>query len=525
MDSNAVVIQRQAYNREGHFYLGVAVALCPSDWERLVREQVSIPRCCNSCCRTRLQTSSQGACARCTQILCSDCLVFHVKDANSRDTDALDDDHAICPECTLQILRVVSTRSAAEPGSDESRLVEEIGEALKQFFASLMDEKTELQHQILHYRVHQSFVTDAEVLSQRIEELQQIRLTLENQILQAQQHAKAAARTDHDESDLDERMPASDSSTPDEQRLQTRISEISTELNSIDWTTEEGTIRGSLLDYQLNEAMVDLGVAMSLEAREFNVGEETSTSEVTTEQIQDLECRCAAAMAEHDALIQKGPSNEHDHVFSMKVSELSHRYDQLSLELMQAKEELEQRQQSRALPVPALCPCTSAGETKSTSSAGDASRGDVMAPSNQASAGIDYIEVILPSLNATAAEIAISDLAAIGTIGIEEVIALPLDLHYPSDRIRHQVLVLRNILELARLESERALDDYYASLRQQLQSRVERLEDEIVTLHRDVANAQATAEEEERLRQERIARRAAAELRRKRLGRRTCGGS
>ena len=129
----------------------------------------------------------------------------------------------------------------------------------------------------------------------------------------------------------------------------------------------------------------------------------------------------------------------------------------------------------------------------------------------------EAIDLMVPSLDAAAAEISISDLAAIGVIGVEEVIELPLDLHYPSTRIRHQVLVLRNNLELARLQSEHTLDEHYSSLRQELQSRVEGLEDELVTMRREVASAQATAEEEERLRQERVSRRAAAELERKRL--------
>ena len=559
VDSNTVVVQRQAYNRAGHFHLGVAVALCPSDWERPLCEQVLIPRCSNSCCRTRLQTSNHGACARCTQILCSDCLVFHVKEANMADSDAVDDDHAICPECTSQILRVLGTRSAADPGSDESRVVEKIDETLTQFFASLIDKKAEIQNQVLQYRVHQSYVTDADVLSHRIDELLQTRLTLENQIRQAQEQANAAAKTDHDESDSEKKLSASDSTDPDE--LRTRISELVKELNAIDWTTEDGTIRGSLLEYQHNEATVNLGVALSLNSNKVNLDKANSTSQETSEQIQDLEFRCAAAMAEHEALRGKGPSNEHDHEFSMKISELSHRYDQLSMELMQAKEELEKRQQSRAESVPAsstgasariicenqnekhgflgltfagsltrimLKPFTSRKSASSSDLASSTSKsysdgcssGDVMASSNQAMAGMEVeedIELILPALNASTAEIAIADLAAVGTIDVEEVIALPLDLHYPSVRIRYQVLVLRNNLELARLESERALFEYYGSLRQQLQTRVERLEDEVVALHREVACAEATAEQEERLRQERISRRAAAELQRKLL--------
>ncbi|KAI2489292.1 hypothetical protein MHU86_25299 [Fragilaria crotonensis] len=558
INSNTVLMQSQSFDRAGHFYLGVAVALCPDDWERPAREQVTIPRCSNSCCRTRLETTRQGACARCTLILCSDCLVFHVKEAKPRYSDVLDDDHAICPECVAQILHVLRTRSATESDTGESRLIRRIDEALRQFLASLMDQKAELQHQVLQYRIHQAYATDAKVLSQRIEEL----LQEKGNARESTQDQANAAKTDRDVSAFETKLPATDTPTEDEVRLQIRISEISAEWDEIDWTTEEGMIRGSLLEHQLNEATADLGVAMSLRLNEANLGEKTAGSEETTEHVKDLECRCAAAMAEHDALVDEGPSDEHDDVFGMKVSELMHRYDQLSMELTQAKEELEQRQQSHALPVPGFSIGTTARATcddgndqhgflglsfassltrmvlmpftsrKSASNsdhassslndhAGDASSGDVTASSNHSKARIeveDNTELILPSLNAATVEIAISDLAAIGTIGIDDVIELPLDLRYPSVRIRHQVLVLRNNLELARLESERALDEYYGSLRQQLQSLVDSLEDELVTLHREVANAQAAAAAaEERLRQERIARREAAELQRKRL--------
>jgi vacuolar-type H+-ATPase subunit I/STV1 len=102
-------------------------------------------------------------------------------------------------------------------------------------------------------------------------------------------------------------------------------------------------------------------------------------------------------------------------------------------------------------------------------------------------------------------------------IDIEGHIELPFDLRYPSARIRHQVLVARNNLELAKIESERTLDEYYGSLRQQIQTRLDELQDELATMRREVASAQAIAEEEERLRQERVAGRAAAERERKRL--------
>jgi hypothetical protein len=129
----------------------------------------------------------------------------------------------------------------------------------------------------------------------------------------------------------------------------------------------------------------------------------------------------------------------------------------------------------------------------------------------------EAIDLIVPTLNESTVAIATVDLAAIGVIGIEEVIELPFDLRYPSVRIRHQVLVVRNNLELAQIESERTLDEYYGSLRQQIQTRLDELQDELATMRREVASAQAIAEEEGRLRQERVARRAAAERERKRL--------
>jgi hypothetical protein len=63
---------------------------------------------------------------------------------------------------------------------------------------------------------------------------------------------------------------------------------------------------------------------------------------------------------------------------------------------------------------------------------------------------VDAIDLIAPTLNESAAEILLEDLKAIGAIDIEGHIELPFDLRYPSARIRHQVLVARNNLELAK---------------------------------------------------------------------------
>jgi type II secretory pathway component PulJ len=554
INADTVLVHGKTDNHEGHFCLGVSVALCPSDWDRTASNSVPIPRCSNSCCRTRLQTSNQDSCARCARMLCSTCLVFHVTEADQRYSDALDDEgrhHAICPECALQISHALSIRSATEADSDEFlRKEEEIDETMEQFFASLMNQKAELQHLVLHYRVHKSFQKDAHVLNQRIEELRRTRTTLEQDIRQAEEKVKAA-KIDDDEFESEKGLAALHSPTPDELRLQTTISALHAELNTIDWTTEEGIIRGSLLEHQHNEAILDLGVAQSLKTHTADVNEKPPKLSEKTELINALESRWSAVAAEHDALIDKGPSNEHDYEFTVRVSELTHMYDQLSTELIQAKEELEKALE-KSLADGTSTSCDDKSENEKSDLFPNAIASSLMqfmvkpfariklesSSSTRASSTVhsetgcnlrddvesalagpmeELMDLIVPTLNETTVEIAIVDLAAIGVIGIEEVMDLPLGLRYPSVRTRHQVLVLRNHLELARVESERALDEYYGGLRQQLQARVEGLEDELVTMRREVASAQAIAEEEERLRQERMARRAAAEMERQRL--------
>jgi hypothetical protein len=89
INADTVLIQGQTENREGHFFLGVAVALCPSDWNRPESIPVSIPRCSNSCCRNRLQPSNQGTCARCTRALCSVLSSFSCKGGRARATQML----------------------------------------------------------------------------------------------------------------------------------------------------------------------------------------------------------------------------------------------------------------------------------------------------------------------------------------------------------------------------------------------------------------------------------------------------
>jgi hypothetical protein len=44
-----------------------------------------------------------------------------------------------------------------------------------------------------------------------------------------------------------------------------------------------------------------------------------------------------AVTSEHDTLLERGSSNEHDFEFTVRVSELVHMYDQLSAELIQSK--------------------------------------------------------------------------------------------------------------------------------------------------------------------------------------------
>jgi hypothetical protein len=61
-------------------------------------------------------------------------------------------------------------------------------------------------------------------------------------------------------------------------RLQIHISDLSAELDTIDWTTEEGMIRGSLLEHQHNEAIVKLGIAQSLKTETVDMSDNVATS-------------------------------------------------------------------------------------------------------------------------------------------------------------------------------------------------------------------------------------------------------
>jgi hypothetical protein len=145
----------------------------------------------------------------------------------------------------------------------------EINEVMEQFFASLMNQKAELQHQVIHYRKHNSFETDSEVLHQRIEYLRQTRrklemgtrraqaqvnavakinvtnpsevlyqrieylrqtrITLEMKILQAQK-PKLLPKWTCEESDSGKASAEFEFPTPDEVRLQIHISDLSAEL-------------------------------------------------------------------------------------------------------------------------------------------------------------------------------------------------------------------------------------------------------------------------------------------------------
>jgi hypothetical protein len=87
--------------------------------------------------------------------------------------------------------------------------------------------------------------------------------------------------------------------------------------------------------------IVKLGIAQSLKTETVDMSDNVATSSNMMERINDLESRCAAVTSEHDTLLERGPSSEHDFEFTVRVSELMHMYDQLSAELIQARDELE----------------------------------------------------------------------------------------------------------------------------------------------------------------------------------------
>lgn len=533
-DSTTVRIQHplRRCNPAGHTDLGISVTLCPSDWEESAKIQIPIPRCSNGCCRSRLRKSNRGTCARCTQILCSNCLVFHVGDTSQNDRSAKK--HLICPECVLQVSNTLAVGVDPESNSEESQLVKELDTVMTRFFTSLRERTSVVQHQVTQFNKHQSFVTFAERLSKQIVELEQTKDTLGNQIRQAREQAEAAKHDENSATDV-----TADSPTPEEMGLQTKVSDLQAKYNEIDWTDEEGMIQGSLLEYQLNEAMGELAVARS--SRPSTTTSARGAAGANAKQTSELEAKYAAVQAKYDALLAKGPSNEHDHKYAIKLTQLADEFEKLSTKLMQARE---------TAPAVRVRKSASSRSSSSTSSSnGDANSrvklGNIASSlasfitmpfsSAKSSATVSSLKdtptsaapiddtigsnIPAPVLNAASVAIATSDLAAIGVIGIEEVSELPLSLHYPSARLRNQVLVLRNELELAQLESERSLDEEYASHRRQLQTRVEQLEDELVTMRREVASAQASAAEEERLQRDRVARREAAERERQRIER------
>jgi hypothetical protein len=67
----------------------------------------------------------------------------------------------------------------------------------------------------------------------------------------------------------------------------------SAELQTVDWTTAEGTIRGALLQHRHNEANLELGIAQSLKTYTVDMSENAATSSNMMERINDLESRCA----------------------------------------------------------------------------------------------------------------------------------------------------------------------------------------------------------------------------------------
>ncbi|CAB9523693.1 Paired AMPhipathic helix protein [Seminavis robusta] len=608
VDSGTAHIWRPLSRTEND--LGLAVALCPPGWQKPEGyERAPVPRCSNTCCRSRLPQEVQRACDRCSQLVCSDCLVFRVDDvARATSTIQSDGGHFICPDCVLQIRDVLAVDT--DDRSREAQRAKEVDAMMAEFFASLQTRKEDLQHQIIHAQKHQELQSSSAAMERRIRSLEDTKQSLMRDIQRAEETAEAAKQEEED-SDVQSVSSVSSTEAPDsttrEEELQSRITQLRNQYYEVNWNVEDGVLRGSMLEHQLNEAMEALAMARSVSSGPPDPPAPKATSARNAmanrrriARMERLERRCEQLELDRRELLARGPINAQDINYAMAMSRLSGELDSTSAKLASLKsqdekgqtrkstsmlsaklaslkhDDGEQERKEESDTVVATAPSVAAKPSapqggprkrrtsdprgKKRRSTQQKRFSGVQQATHVAKAFAEFVtgipmlsgknkkksghrktvessssevsgssaqnalpnETVLgvttssPVLDAEALQAAIASLSAIGSIGVEEVFELPLNLHYPSLRMRNRVRMLRTDLDLAKIESERLLEEEYSGYQREVEAKVDSLEDDVVELRRKAASVQETAEEEQRLQRERAGRREAAQRERQR---------
>ena len=419
----------------------------------------TVLRCMVNRCAMRLEKEHFSWCARCGRIVCDECLAFDVTDFHSPKSQTV---HKICVDCVAQLV------DAMETGDIHLRqkrvlLVRSLESRHSARFAN---RAALVQEQVARHEARTRYAAQRSKIEETIRGLEAELSSLQEEVQKAAARASAARE---DRPDPDGNLPEQDALI---QQLQMECSDLEQEYNAAEadlppQDDEDAVIRYleslSRLNNRFESKQFELAIALSTLAH-------TQDPANRTERPQNG----AKKSAPRDNSEKLSPVERLEREFEELRSRLN--------AMLEGPDPVgEEPALSRAVDISALEASLDEVQTRLA-----------VTKSQSADTGAQgrYQRAELPE----DVKNAIADLNAIG-INYEDW-PLPLGLNFPSSRMEQQLEILRNTLQLRRVESERAGDEEWTRLLLELDARQDTIEAEIARTRGNLADAQKHAQEE-----------------------------
>ncbi|KAL7579566.1 hypothetical protein ACA910_007935 [Epithemia clementina (nom. ined.)] len=416
----------------------------------------AVLRCMVHRCAARLENGSETWCSRCARIVCGQCLAFDVTDIQSPGSQEI---HKICVDCITQLVDVMESgdiylrqKKVLLTRSLDSRHIARFSNR-----AALLQQEVVRHESSLRYAPHRAKIE--ETICGLEDELS----WLQEKVKEAADRASAAREDRHDTSVSDHEEMIQKLMT-DCDALENEFASASSEEVPED---EEAAMRYfesfSNISSRLEAARMELVTALSTQPPALSTGSK------------------AEAVNESSNAAKDSRSSRRNNSPAAKIDALAKEYAELNSRLNSLLEqplgEGEEASFARAVELSALE--TSLEEVQT-----------------RLAVASSTFESAIASNAPESVKNAMEDLEAIGATHNEW--PLPLGLSFPSSRMEQQLEILRNTLDLRKVESERACEEDWARELRELDSSQDRLENEIARVKGTLENVERDAEEEER---------------------------
>ena len=342
--------------------LGISTALCDEtswveiDYVRLQSEHSSI-RCMLPCCARLLSPDGVSWCCRCGRIACTTCLGFQVTDISRAESNEL---HRICGECVMQVLDAMPRDG--ESGQTRAYLSKL---RLQPYLSELSTRAIDAQDIHARQSAEVSFAADIRDVKHDIQELQNTRETLQDQLKAAESRANeamlddgATGTRDTGISDEDEEVLQWEEAVSD---LQRQYDELIRKTLDHDMDEDAQILHFQALSdisYRLEEAQSSLAEIRSrspgrrASGLEKLKGETVGASDglpiLPTETnadmcVADLQCTCETLQRLHDRLQAQATPDDAGASLSrtQAISTVLSRFDQAQAHLIEARNRLD----------------------------------------------------------------------------------------------------------------------------------------------------------------------------------------